>query len=414
MRVYFEAFGCTLNKGESHRMAEMAREEGFLVTESVDESDCVVISTCTVIETTERKMIKRISELAGLNKSLIVSGCMAEIQREKVRSVAPSSRFLPIDEIDSLARVLRDLGIRVGSGSSLKPPMRSVDVAIPIAQGCLGRCTYCATRLARGKLRSRRIEDVMEDVERALGRGFREIRLCAQDTAAYGIDNSSSLVELLDSLSSMPGDFRIRVGMMNPSTLDGILDDVIEAFHQDRIYKFLHLPVQSGGDVILELMHRSYSVDGFERLVERFRQVHRDLTLSTDIIVGFPGEDDEEFQRSLELVKRIEPDLLNITRFSARKGTAAYEMSGRVEGWMTKNRSRALTKLRSELGTRRNERLIGSTQEVLLTEIVKEGSTVGRTIGYKPVVLEGELPLGAFVRAKIVGAEDAYLWGEVV
>lgn len=415
VKVYFEAFGCTLNKGESYRMVEKASEDGFLIAKTVDESDCIVISTCTVIETTERKMLKRISELARMNKPLIVSGCMAEIQGEKILSLAPSSRFLPIDEIESITDVLGNIGIRrSGSGSLIEPSYKGIDIAVPIAQGCLGGCTYCITRLARGRLRSRRLGDILEDVRRALRSGFKEIRLCAQDTASYGMDDRSSLMDLLDSLSTIPGDFRVRVGMMNPDTLDRIAEDLIKAFQHKRIYKFLHLPVQSGSDTILGLMGRSYTVKTFEKLVRRFRGAYPNLTLSTDIIVGFPGERENDFQKSYDLMKRIEPDLMNITRFSSRAGTLAHEMDGRVEGWKIKKRSRALTKLRSELGKKRNERLVGTTQDVLLTEIVKEGTTVGRTMSYKPVVFRRKLPLGTFVKARTVGAEDAYLWAEVV
>ncbi len=414
MKVYFEAFGCTLNKGESYRMAEKAYEEGFGLAETSDESDCIVISTCTVIETTERKMLKRISELATSRKPIIVSGCMAEIQREKVLSVVPQAHFLPIDEIETIDEALARSGIeRSDSPSPPAFPPKSVDVAIPIAQGCLGGCTYCVTRLARGELRSRTVEGIREDVRRAVDRGYKEIRMCAQDTAAFGIDEGPSLPDLIDTLGQLPGEFKIRVGMMNPSTLVQIKDDLLDAFNLERVFKFLHLPVQSGSDRMLALMGRGYTCEVFEELVGEFRRAHPDITLSTDIIVGFPTEAENDFQMSYDLIRRIEPDLLNITRFSAREGTSASELDGRVEGCKVKKRSRVLTKLRSEIGKRRNERFIGSTQDVLLTETVKRGSTVGRTMNYKPVVFKEELPLGTFVQARIIGAEDAYLWGEL-
>ena len=396
-------------------MAEKVCEGGLELAETPDKSDCIVISTCTVIETTERKMLKRISELAGLRKPIIVSGCMAEIQRDKVLSVAPQAIFLPIDRIERINEVLARLGTR-GSDSPLppSPPLRNVDIAIPIAQGCLGGCTYCITRLARGELRSRSVEDVREDVRRAVDQGYKEVRVCAQDTAAFGIDVGTSLPELVGSLAQLPGDFRIRVGMMNPSTLVRIRDDLLGVFAHERVFKFLHLPVQSGSDRILALMARGYSSRVFEELVGEFRRAHPDITLSTDIIVGFPGEAERDFQMSYDLIREIEPDLLNITRFSAREGTSASELDGRIEGWEVKKRSRILTKLRSEIGRRKNERIIGSTQRVLLTETVKKGSTVGRTMSYKPVVFREELPLGTFVEARITGAEDAYLWGELL
>lgn len=396
-------------------MSERAIEEGFLLAESVADSDCIVVSTCTVIETTERKMLKRLSQLASLRKPMIVSGCMAELQRDKVLSVAPSSHLLPINDIESIASVLRDVGIRESGSKSLAGPQRtSVDVSVPIAQGCLGKCTYCITRLARGRLMSRSVGDILREFRNALGKGFKEIRLCAQDTASYGMDSSSSLADLLSSLSAEMGRFRIRVGMMNPDTLDGIEEDVIGAYSHEKVFKFLHLPVQSGSDTILGMMGRPYTVRTFERLVKRFRDAHPDSSLSTDIIVGFPGEGEKDFRESRSLVGRIKPDMMNITRFSPREGTLAYEMTNRIEGCEVKRRSRMLTRLRSEIGKENNERLIGTFQDVLLTEVIKEGTTVGRTISYKPVVFKRELPLGTFITAEVVGAEDAYLWGKAI
>jgi MiaB-like tRNA modifying enzyme len=396
-------------------MSERASEEGFLLAKSADDSDCVVVSTCTVIETTERKMLKRLSQLASLRKPMIVSGCMAELQRDKVLSVAPSSHLLPINDIESIASTLRDIGImESGSESPDVAPRTSVDVSVPIAQGCLGRCTYCITRLARGKLRSRPLSDILGEFRHALRKGFKEIRLCAQDTASYGMDSKSSLADLLSSLSTKTGHYRIRVGMMNPDTLDGIEDGLVKAYNHEKIFKFLHLPVQSGSDSILSMMDRRYAVRTFERLVRRFRDAHPDLSLSTDVIVGFPGEGENDFRESCSLIRRIKPDMMNITRFSPRKGTLACEMKNRIEGCEVKKRSRTLTKLRSETGKENNERLIGTFQDVLLTEIIKEGTTVGRTASYKPVVFKRELPLGTFVKAEIVGAEDAYLWGKAI
>ena len=413
MRVYFEAFGCTLNKGESYLMAQKARDEGFELSGSPEESDCTVISTCTVVETTERRMLRRISELSDSGKPVIVSGCMAGIQRDRVLSIAPHALFLTIDEVGRIGEILGSLHSPAGAVSPVRPRTRGVDVAIPISQGCLGQCTYCITRVARGLLRSRPLEDIKEDVRRAIDSGFKEIRLCAQDTAAFGTDSATTLYELIGALAQIPGEYMIRVGMMNPLTSVG-RREIVGVFDFPNVYKFLHLPVQSGSQSILELMGRGYTPESFEKLVMDFRRAHSDITLSTDIIVGFPGETDSDFQASCDLIRNVKPDLLNITRFSAREGTPASQIDHRVPGWKAKERSRVLTKLRSDIGLARNERLVGSTQDVLLTEVVKEGTTVGRSLNYKPVVFRERIPLGTFVKSRIVGAGDAYLWGELL
>lgn len=414
MKVYFEAYGCTLNMGESSRMAELVGEEGYGLAHDPLKSDAIVLSTCTVIKATERKMMKRLAELSSFKKPILVSGCMAEIQKEMIHSAAPEARLLPIEDIDAIPQVLSSMGLR----RSCKPqqsnlPANGIDCAVPIAQGCLGNCSYCITRLARGTLRSREMSDVMRHVSRALEKGYKEIRLCAQDTAAYGRDKGPLLPELLQSVCQLPGDYRIRVGMMNPNGLHTIKDDLIEGYRQEKIFSFLHIPVQSGSDRILQLMNRPYSAGSFEDLVNDFRREIPDVSISTDIIVGFPGEGEDDFSESYDLVERIEPDLINITRFSARKGTEAYDMEGKVRGCTVKHRSRRLTELRSQVSKRRNERLVDSEQRILLTERVKPGTTVGRTDNYRPVVLKEELPLGEFVHAHVTKAEDAYLWGEL-
>ncbi|MCK5292171.1 MAG: tRNA (N(6)-L-threonylcarbamoyladenosine(37)-C(2))-methylthiotransferase [Thermoplasmata archaeon] len=413
MRVSVEAYGCTLNQGESRFMQELLEGAGHEVVEP-DDAETSLVVTCCVIESTERRMLKRIAELKEKDKRVLIGGCMASIMKEKVSAVDPDAVFI---SPRNLEKVLDE----VGEGDGKSPgepadrvlPENSIDAIVPIGQGCTERCSYCVTRLARGALKSRPEEDITASVSRRLAEGFKEIRLTAQDTAAYGRDNDSSLPDLLNRITSLDGEFRIRIGMANITNLKPVLAETIRAFDSDKVYKFLHLPVQSGDDDLLRSMRRRYSVKDFIDICEDFRSKFPNPSISTDIITGFPGETQEQFQASLDLMKEVRPDSINVTRFSAREGTEAFNMDKKVPGWESKERSRELTRLRLGMSLEKKESLVGSAFRVMTTERLKPGTSMARTDSYRPVVLPGDLPLGSFYDVKIVSATDACLKAEL-
>ena len=409
MRVSVEAYGCTLNRGESRFMQELLEGAGHEVVEP-DDAETSLVVTCCVIESTERRMLKRIRELKEKDKRILIGGCMASIMKEKVSAVDPEAVFI---SPRNLEKVLEEVGEddETSPAEPVKkgPPENSIDAIVPIGQGCTERCSYCVTRLARGALKSRPKEDITAAVSRRLEEGFKEIRLTAQDTAAYGRDNGSSLPDLLNRITSLDGEFRIRIGMANITNLKPVLAETIRAFDSDKVYKFLHLPVQSGDDGLLRSMRRRYSVKDFTDICQSFRSKFPDSSISTDIITGFPGETQEQFQASLDLMREVRPDIINVTRFSAREGTEAFNMDKKVPGWESKERSREVTRLRWGMSLEKNEALVGSAFWVMTTERLKPGTTMARTDSYRPVVLPGDLPLGSFYDVKIVSATDAYL-----
>jgi threonylcarbamoyladenosine tRNA methylthiotransferase CDKAL1 len=217
----------------------------------------------------------------------------------------------------------------------------------------------------------------------------------------------------LRMLSGVPGRFLIRVGMMTPNHAHSIVDDLIEAMRSEKIYKFLHVPVQSGNDEVLERMRRRYTVDDFREVVARFREVFPLLSLSTDIICGFPGEDKEQFADSVELVEDIQPDTLNISRFWPRPGTKAAEMGDQLHGRVTKRRSRELSTLWGHLSAERNRRWIGWEGEIVIDKEGRDKTMIGRNYAYKPIVVEAQPPLGAFINVEVFGARRGYLVGKV-
>ncbi len=415
MKVFVEAYGCTQNYGEARLMQEALAGRGHAITASEVEADAHVLVTCTVIEATERKMVRRMAELATRGKPLVVAGCMAAAQRDRVRALVPRAKLLPPRRWPEIVDLL-DGGTACGERAAEieASAFGWRDAIVPIAQGCAGRCTYCITRVARGFVKSYPVADLVEQVRRNVIRGAREIKLTGQDTAAYGRDTGTSLAGLLRAIDEVGGDFRVRVGMADPLTVLPIVEELVDAYASEKVFKFLHLPVQSGDDGILERMRREYTVADFEAIVAAFRSAYPDLTLSTDVIVGFPGETEEAFEATMDLVRRVRPDIVNVTRFSARPGTPAVSYPGAVVGWRVKQRSRRITSLRFAIAREIHQRYVGDEVDALVTEPGKEGTLLARTAEYRQVVLHEPAPLGEFVRVRINAARATDLFGHVV
>ena len=435
MRLYFETYGCSLNRGESDIMRELIADRGHQHVDDIKTADVLVLSTCVVIESTENKMIRRITELSKSKKPLIVTGCIASAFPEKVLKINRSALLLPPEKINSIGELVkdieklqrrkknaefpggtRDLNINIQTSTAVNKKQKSINdviATIPISSGCYGKCTYCVTKLARGRLKSRAIEEIVNSVKKAVTQGRKEIQLASQDSGCYGKDIDEDLPKLIKEICNISGNFKIRIGMANPNSIIPIIDELIDVYRDDKVFKFLHVPVQSGSERVLKAMKRQYTIDDFRYVVKRFRNDIPDLTLSTDIIVGYPGESEKDFQQTYELIEEIKPNIVNIKRFSPRPKTEAYKLK-RVPSICSKNRSAVLTALRFRISKRLNENYIGKEKKILLTEKIKEGTVLGRTDNYLPVVIKKDLPLGNEIYVKIIKANYAYLEGKII
>jgi len=428
MRIYFKTFGCTMNKADEELMKSIVCEK-HEIAGSPDECDVAVVNSCGVIKRTELDVLREVRELKRRNKKVVVAGCLPGIninalKKEQIDGALSSKAISKILEtIDSVEKGKRffevsDLKedkakLRLKYNSINDDLLKTTTVApVSISEGCLSACSYCATRLARGKLRSFGTEAIKQEAEYFLKNGFKELQLTAQDTACYGMDINKSLPELINEVSSLEGVFRIRVGMLNPKFAKKILKPLINSFSSEKVYKFLHLPVQSGDDNVLKQMKRGYTAEEFSEIVHRFRSPYPDMTLSTDIIVGYPTETEEAFERTLNLVKEVEPNIINIKRFSKREKTPAAKLKDLPDG-IKKERSTKLTELFKEIALRKNKKYIGKTEEVLITEFGKDDALLARMNNYQQVVIKNSnLKLGEFASVKIKEATPFYLVGE--
>ncbi|KYH37801.1 MAG: hypothetical protein AYL29_003630 [Candidatus Bathyarchaeota archaeon B24] len=420
VRVYLEVYGCSANVADAEIMLGLLRSRGHEVVNDPELSDVNILVTCTVKTPTEHRMIHRITVLSSLGKPLIVAGCMPLTGRAIIERINPKASLLGaravtrIEEaVEAAVKGKRFIKLTEPDEVKLcKPRFRlKYPVGIvPIAQGCLGNCSFCQVKLARGRLRSYPPDMVVEEVRRALRQGCKEIWLTSQDNGCYGFDIGSDLAELLEKVLSIEGDFMVRVGMMNPSYLSRFLDRLLDMYSDERIFKFAHIPVQSGSDKVLRDMRRGYTSSEAEEVMRRFRAKYPNLTLMTDIIVGYPTESEEDFEETLAFIARVEPDHVNVSKFGARPGTEAYKLKP-LPVKLVKERVKRLNALCSEISYKRNLSWVGWVGEVLVEEPgLKPRSWIARNFSYKPIVLRThEDLLGKRLNVRVVKAYRNFL-----
>jgi len=414
MKFYIETYGCTANFGNSQDMAKALQKLGHIPS-PLDEADIVIVNTCIVTEKTERKILQRLQLLQG--ERLVVAGCLPVALPESIRHIACERMGLLSGS--AAARVSDLFGnslsctYAAGKSIALSPEIDDLCGIVNVAEGCNGVCSYCIVRMARGLLVSRKSDDVVCDVENLAARGVVEIQVSAQDTAAYGSDRGTNLAELLERLVQVPGDFRLRVGMMNPNSALCIQEELIRAFYSPKVYRFLHIPVQSGSDRILKSMGRRYSAKDFMNIVDAFRSDHPNITIITDVIVGFPGETDLDFIATMDLMESLKPDKVNVTKFSRRPGTVAarlYDMPDRIK----KDRSREITRLWQKIAAQRNRRYQGKVLDAVVTECGRRGTMKARAGNYLGIVVKGVPLLGSHIRIEVTETNPFFVYGREV
>ncbi|MBI5460532.1 tRNA (N(6)-L-threonylcarbamoyladenosine(37)-C(2))-methylthiotransferase [Methanobacterium sp.] len=423
MKIYMETFGCTFNQADSQIMAGLLEETGGKIVKSPEEADVIIINTCYVKQPTEQKITNRIGKMQAQfpQKKLLIAGCMVDIDPEKLKKLAPQAGWIGARRINSAPEVVEavmngHLVRETGHGDDVKtclPRKRSNPLVhiLQICEGCLGKCSYCCTRFARGRLQSYPVSLLRAEAEQAVADGCVEIQLTAQDTAAYGKDTGENLSDLINQITSIEGDFLIRVGMMHPKNIEDDLEAIITSFKNEKVYNFLHLPLQSGSNQILSDMNRGHTVEEYLDIVNHFRTEIPELSLATDVIVGYPTEDDDAFQDTLDVIQEIYPDFLHISKYHHRPGTRS-SLLPEIDHQTMKKRSRQLNDLKVDIATANNRKLRDTHQKILITDKGSKGGYIGRTNSYKTVVVEEALP-GAFLDVEITHSLSTYLKGKI-
>ena len=424
--IYVENYGCTANKFDLEIMLTHLINAGYRIVDEAELADILLINTCGVKKPTEDRMLERLRLFSRLNKPLIIAGCLPKINLSAIRRAAPQfSVAMDPYSIDKILFAVSDA--ENGEKNKLlfsdkpiikleQPKMRFNEVVeiVQIAEGCAGSCSFCCVRFARGGLFSYPEERIVERIIEAVSKGAKEIWITSQDNGAYGLDIKKNLASLLERCCEIKGEFMIRVGMMNPAHVTRMLHPLMRVYKNHKIFKFLHLPLQSGDNEVLRLMNRFYSVEDFIRIVSSFRKEVPNLTLATDIICGFPGENKEAFERTINLLEEVQPDIVNISKFFPRPGTPAEKMR-QLTFEEVKDRSRRLMGMAKRISLERNAKWINWKGEVLIDEKGKGASWVGRNFAYKPIIIKsGENLLGKLVNVRVVNVYPTYLEAKIL
>ena len=410
---HIETYGCTSNRGESRQIERKLRDAGHHRVDGPGKADVAILNTCTVVEKTERNMLRRAEELESETADLIVTGCMALAQGEQ------------FDGLDVQVLHWEDVPEAVTNGEcptttpDAEPVLDGVVGILPIARGCMSNCSYCITKFATGRVDSPPVEENVRKAEALVHAGAKELRVTGQDTGVYGWDTGErKLPELLDRICDIDGDFRVRLGMANPGGVHGIHEELADVFAEnEKLYNFIHAPVQSGSDEVLEEMRRQHRVGKFREVVAAFDDRLEHWTLSTDFVVGFPTETEADHRRSMELLAEVRPEKINITRFSKRPGTDAAEMKG-LGGTIKKERSSAMTDLKMEVCREAHERMVGDVHEVLVVEEGTGDSVKCRDSAYRQVIVTDAdakgVEVGDFLEVEVTANETVYCFGKPV
>ncbi|PSQ33067.1 tRNA modifying enzyme [Halobacteriales archaeon SW_12_69_24] len=408
---HIETYGCTSNRGESRQIERTLRDAGHYRVDGPDEADVAILNTCTVVEKTERNMLRRAEELEAETADLIVTGCMALAQGDRFDAL--DARVLHWDEVPTAVTN----GECPTTTPDAEPVLDGVVGILPIARGCMSNCSYCITKFATGRVDSPPVEQNVEKARALVQAGARELRITGQDTGVYGWDTGErKLPELLDRICDIDGEFRVRLGMANPGGVHGIRQELADVFaRHDELYNFVHVPVQSGSDDVLEAMRRQHRVEEFREIVAVFDERLDHWTLSTDFIVGFPTETEADHRQSMALLRATRPEKINVTRFSKRPGTDAADMHG-LGGTVKKERSSAMTDLKMSVCREVHAGMVGDTREVLVVQEGTGDSVKCRDPAYRQVIVTDAaakgVAVGDVLDVEITASEAVYCFGE--
>ena len=418
-KIFVEAYGCSASFADSEMISGLIVNGGHTLAKDSSESDLNIVVTCSVKDSTANKMMHRIRSLKS--KPLVVAGCLPKAEKstvekitEKASLLGPNSLGKTLQVIDSTLRGIRYVALEDSDLSKVGLPkvrLNPVVGIVEIASGCMSECTFCQTKLAKGDLTSYRIGDIVRQVETEISEGCKEIWLTSTDNGCYGFDIDTDLPTLVKAVSEIPQDFMIRVGMMNPMYMQRIKEELIKSYDSDKVYKFLHIPVQSGSDKVLNDMKRGHTVQTVREVIKKAKERFADFTISTDVIVGFPSETKKDFEKTVELINEIRPDMVNLSKYSARPGTEAAEWD-QIEASEVKNRSKVIFDLINKISLENNQKWIGWKGKVLFDEETNEGIK-GRNFAYKPVVVKEEIKIGQTRIVEIVDATTRSILGKI-
>ena len=408
--------GCAANFGDGEKIARILsknHEVRFNLPEAGEGSapEAIYLNVCTVKGNAGAiKLLRHVLDEFPDSK-IYITGCAPKDFREEAAKITDKVIYTSREEIAAGFRVEARNDVEREGSSLRESPFVGI---VNIEEGCLDACSFCSTHLVKGRLHSFSQAHIVEQVNSLVHDGCQEIQLTGQDCACYGFDTGTNLAELVQAiLVKVPGKYRIRLGMGNPRHMATYLEPLLDCFTDDRLYQFIHLPVQSGSDSVLRAMNRKHSVEDYVKLANAFTERFDRFTLSTDIIVGHPGETQEDFEQTLRLVQQTRPTVCNITRYVARPGTVAAR-NDTIPDTVKHERSATLFETFRQIAEENNRHWIGTRETVFIEKPgYREGTSIARNRAYRPVAIPGNLAAGQEIQVRITGAEPFALIAEM-
>jgi len=392
-KVSFKTLGCRLNQYETDALLTRFHQAGYQVVDYSSPADITVINTCTVTNQSDQKSRNTINQAARKNPAgmVVVTGCMANNHKEQLEANEKIT-YVVDNERKSQIVSLVDAHFK---GEVVHPETYSGDVfgfetvdkslhtrtSIKVQDGCDNFCTYCIVPSVRGRAVSRPLDEILENIRRVVDNGFKEIVITGVNIGRYRY-KGYHFEQVLDNILELPGDFRVRISSMEP---DGFGPDFHKVFQHPKMAPHLHLCIQSGSDSILKKMRRMYSVNSFMEILESFRSAYPDFNFTTDVIVGFPGEKEEDFQQTLRIAREARFSHIHTFRYSRRKGTRADQMEDQCEERIKAERSEIIRLISEENRLQYMENMLGKTQRVLIERVSQNGVARGYGEHYLPI-----------------------------
>lgn len=446
-RVYIKTYGCQMNERDSEAVAAMLRAKGYAIVDNEKEADVVLLNTCSVRDQAEQKAIGKAGHLGKRKRKdpnfiIGVMGCMAQNRGSALLDSLPdldliigTQKFHRVpDHLTNIIATMQGQGPRPASIVDLEEEAdsqntikshisdtRQVTAFVSIMQGCNMKCSYCIVPKTRGSERGRPMDEIIDEVEKLAANGTREVTLLGQIVNQYGIrefpfvDKKSPFVQLLERVHEIEGIDRIRFTSPHPV---GFKQDLIDCYARlPKLVEYIHFPMQSGSDRILKAMRRPYTIEKFREIIGKLRAVRPDMYISTDIIVGFPGETEEDFELTRQAFEEIGFDMAYLFKYSVRPDTTAEPLGDPITKEQKEERNQILLEILKKSSLTRNESLIGTVEDVLFEGPAKKGEDMfqGRTPGNRVVIVKASPRLvGQIVPVRFTRVTASTLFGELV
>lgn len=430
-KVAFYTLGCKVNQYETSAMASLFKGAGYQIVGFNEFADVYIINTCTVTNEGARKSRQIIRRAISLNPNGIIAvvGCYSQVAPDEVMAIPGVSLAVGTQErvniVQLVERVKGDreplnvvgdiMKVRNFEEIAQKPMGERTRAFVKIQEGCDYFCSYCIIPYARGPIRSRDLEEIKGEVSQLISEGFREVVLTGIHLGAYGKDlKKVNLLDVIRELNSLPGDLkRIRISSIEPTEING--EFVKSVKEMDRVCRHFHIPMQSGSNSVLKRMNRRYTVEEYLKTIKMVRDEIPDVIITTDLIIGFPGETEEEFKEILDNAKNADFYRIHVFQYSKRSGTPAAKMENQVSREIKEKRSKELLKLAQKMELDYHRRYVGKLVEVLIEEYNEDGTVEGFTDNYIRVKTKGRQEIkGEIVEVKITEAYTDYIFGEIV